>query len=825
MLRQSCGRLLESSFLPALPMTSQDLRIAVRSLIRVPALAVTSVLTLAVAIGMTTSVFTVVNAQLLRPLPYKQADRLAIIWSASKEGGRDPVSFDDFEDWRRNSKTIESAAAYTTYYKPVLTGSGKTERLAALLVTHEYFKVMASNPMLGRFFRPEEDREGRDDVVVLSYQLWRTQFGSDPNVVGRTIVLNAHQNTIVGVAPADMPLLPASLADEPVRIYRPVGEGFNSGSRDGRHLETIVRLRPGVIIDQAQAEIDVRSKQMEREHPKEDAHLSTRVVGLRADMTRSVGTALLSLQGAVLLLMLIACANIASLMLARSSGRSREMAIRAALGAGKRHLAQMLVAECLVLGSVGGLGGLLLASWSTAALNAIAAQVLPDAGSVAIDTRVLVFALAVSLLASTLFGMAPILRLSSVNPDGALKSGTRIIGDHRNRLRELLATGQIALALILLVAAGLLGKSFLRLGSVNPGFDPRGVLSASLSLPQDRYQTDAAVSQFIQNTLTRVHALPGVSRAAAVSVVPLSGDFDRTSFEIAGKPASAGERQSPDRYLITPGYFETLRIPILQGRTFDTRDDESRTPVCIISETAARRWFPGESPIGKKIRAGGNQSFDSSPFREVVGVAGDVAQYGLGLTPTPQIYMPHAQFATRYMTLMVRTSGHPEQLALPVQKAVFAVDADQPVYDVKPLEQIVSNTIAARRFGLWLLAAFAFTALALAVVGIYGVVSYSVRQRTSEFGVRIALGARPSEVLRGAMAGSMAVIMTGLTLGIVGCLAMSKLLAGFLFGVSATDVSTFAFLTLFLMAVALTACYVPARRAMRVNPITALHYE
>ncbi len=806
-------------------MTLQDLRIAVRSLIRTPALAMTSVLTLTLAIGMATSVFTIVNTLLLRPLPYKQADRLAMIWCSSKEGSRDPVSYDDFEDWRRDSRTIESGAAFSTYYKPVLTGYGKAERLAALLVTHEYFKVMGSQPMLGRFFRPEEDREGRDDVAVLSHQLWRTRFNADPNVVGRTILLNARPITIVGVAPADLSLLPASFTDEPAQIYRPVGEGFNSGSRDGRHLETIIRLRPGVTIHQAQAEIDVRSKQMEREHPKVDAHLSARIVGLRADMTRNAGTALLSLQGAVLLLMLIACANIANLMLARSSGRSREMAIRAALGAGKRHLTQMLLAESLVLGLAGGVSGLVLAYWSTAALNAVTARLLPDAGSVVIDTRVLVFTVTVSFAAALLFGMAPVLRLSSVDPDDALKSGTRIIGDHRNRLRQLLAAGQIALALILLVAAGLLGKSFLRLRSVNPGFDSQGVLSASLSLPQARYQTDAAASQFIENLLTRLRTLPGVSQAAAVSVVPMSGDFDRTSFVIEGKPALPGEQESPDRYLVTPAYFQTLRIPILHGRAFDTRDDEGRTPICVISETAARRWFPGESAIGKKIRAGGTGGFDDSPFREVVGVVGDVAQYGLGLAATPQVYIPHAQFATRYMTLMVRTSGSPELMAAPLEKAVFAVDADQPLYDVKPLDQIVSDTIAARQFVLWLLAVFALSALTLAIIGIYGVVTYSVAQRTSEFGVRIALGANPDDILRKALAGSLVIILAGLAVGIAGSLAMSKLLGSFLFGVSATDASTYGFLTLLLLAVALAACYIPARRAAKVDPIAALRYE
>ena len=350
-------------------------------------------------------------------------------------------------------------------------------------------------------------------------------------------------------------------------------------------------------------------------------------------------------------------------------------------------------------------------------------------------------------------------------------------------------------------------------------------MSASLSLPQARYQTDAAASQFIENALTRLRTLPGVSQAAAVSVVPMSGDFDRTSFVIEGKPALPGEQESPDRYLVTPAYFQTLRIPILHGRAFDTRDDEGRTPVCVISETAARRWFPGESAIGKKIRAGGTGGFDDSPFREVVGVVGDVAQYGLGLAATPQVYIPHAQFATRYMTLMVRTSGSPELMAAPLEKAVFAVDADQPLYEVKPLDQIVSDTIAARQFGLWLLAVFALSALTLAIIGIYGVVSYSVAQRTSEFGVRIALGANPDDILRKALAGSLVIILAGLAVGIAGSLAMSKLLGSFLFGVSATDASTYGFLTLLLLAVALAACYIPARRAAKVDPIAALRYE
>jgi putative ABC transport system permease protein len=437
-------------------MLLQNLRISVRSLLRVPGFATTSILTVAVAVGMATSVFSVVNALLLRPLPYKNAGRLAVIWSSSPNGSRGPVSFDDFEDWRRDSRTLESAALYTSYYKPILSGSGSAERLSALLVSHQFFTVMGVKPKLGRFFLAEEDREGHDDVVVLSYDLWRGKFHADPDVVGRSILLNSSPHTIVGVAGPDLLPLPPSLADEQAQIYRPVGQSFDPGSRDGRHLNTLVRLRPGVSIEQAQAELNLRCSQMEREHPDADAHLAARIAGLRNDMTRNVRAPLLALQAAVLMLMLIACANVANLLLAKSSARRREIALRQALGAGIAHLTRMLLTESLVLGLLGGLGGLLFAVWGTAGMTAIAARVLPDAGSISIDPRVFVFSLLLSLASSTLFGIAPIFWLRSVHIDDALKNGSRIAGDHRNGLRQGLAAGLVASFVAAKLIAGFL---------------------------------------------------------------------------------------------------------------------------------------------------------------------------------------------------------------------------------------------------------------------------------------------------------------------------------------------------------------------------------
>jgi putative ABC transport system permease protein len=456
-----------------------------------------------------------------------------------------------------------------------------------------------------------------------------------------------------------------------------------------------------------------------------------------------------------------------------------------------------------------------------------AIAVLPDAGSIVVDGRVLLFSLLLSFAASILFGTAPVLRLSPGHLQDALKNTTRVAGDSRNGLRRSLAAVQIALALLLLVATGLLGKSLLRLRSVNPGFDPQGVITASLALPQARYRSEAAVVQFYDRLLDSLRTLPGVPGAAMVSVVPLSGDFDRTAFQIAGKQFGSGAMESPDRYIVSPGYFRALHIPLLHGRLLTEQDDANHDPVCVISETAARQWFTGQSPLGKKVRAGSASGhLDKSPFREIIGVVGDIAQYGLGLPPTAQIYMPYAQYPARYVTLMIRTDGDPQSLANPVRKTVFSLDREQPVYDVKPLEEIVSGTITTRRLGVWLLGAFALGALLLAAVGIYGVVSYSVSQRTSEFGIRIALGAGPADVVRKAIADALGMTAVGLGAGVVASYAISKwMLSGFLFEVSATDAATFAIVPLFLAVVALVACYVPARRAAMVDPIMALRIE
>jgi putative ABC transport system permease protein len=485
----------------------------------------------------------------------------------------------------------------------------------------------------------------------------------------------------------------------------------------------------------------------------------------------------------------------------------------------------MLLSESLVLGGLGGLAGVLLALWSMGGMTIFAARVLPDAGAITLDARVLAFALVLCAVTVIVFGMAPILRLGPTRIEEGLKQSGRIAGDRRNGTRQFLAALQVALALVLLIATALLGKSFLRLRNVNPGFDPQGVLSASIALPSAKYRTEAATEEGIRRILENLTATSGVQAAAAVSVVPMSGDFDTTAFVIQGRVQRAENHSGPDRYIVSPEYFRVLHIPLRQGRLFSPRDDAEHPPVCVISDSAARLWFPGESPIGKRIRAGGVAGFDDSPFREVVGVVGDVAQYGLGLTATPQIYMPHSQFATRYMTLMIRTGGDPAAMAGAVRKAVSEADSEEPVYNVATFEEIVANTMAARRLGVWLVAAFGFAALLLAAAGTYSVMSYSVACRTFEFGVRIALGARSCDVVRHAFAGTLSMTVAALAAGIMGSLAVSKLISGFLFGVAAVDVSTYVSVTLFLAAVALGSCYFPARRATGVDPVTVLRSE
>jgi putative ABC transport system permease protein len=806
----------------------RDFRHACRTLLHEPGFSFACVASLALAIGIATAVFSAVNSVLLRPLDLPEPDRLALLWGVERSGDtRSVVSFADFEDWRKNTYALEAAAAYTSYDKPVLTGTGPAVRLSSLRVSHGYFGVLKAKPALGRFFLPEEDWDGQDDVVVLSYQFWSERFRSNPKLIGQRMRLNGSPVRVVGIASPDLKPLPKSLADEPPQIYRPVGEQRGEKSRDGRHLQTIVRLRAGATIEQAQAELNVLCRNMQRLHPDVDAHLAVRIVSLKDDLTRNLKRGLLSLQLSVLAVLLIACANVANLLLARSAKRQRELAIRTALGAGIRRLARMLFAESLVLSCVGGGAGFVVALWVSTALQYGSAKVLPDTRHFPFDFRVLAFSVLLSVGAGLLVGVAPVWLMVSSRIEGVLREGGRsVAGNRKPILRPLLAAGQIAIALTLLIAAGLLTRSFLRLRALNPGFDAHGVLTAGITLPSARYETESSRIEFFESLLPNLRRLPGVSRAALVTPLPLSGDFDTTKVGIRGRVVAAGDLSSPDRYVVTPDYFDAVKIPLLQGRLFDQRDDASHTYIALISQTAARVLFRGESPIGKKIRAGAaSVDWDHSPYREIVGVVADVEQYSLGQPARPQIYMPYAQYADSYVTLVLRTAGDPAMLAEPLRHAILFADAEQPVYDVIPFDSLVEGSMAARRFSIWILGGFAVGALMLAVVGIYGVISYGVAQRRQEFGIRMALGACPADISRQAVVSGVPMIFSGILLGLGGAVAIRSLVASFLFQVSSTDIESFLAISAGVLLVAFAASYLPARRVSRISPLEALKHE
>ncbi len=799
-----------------------------RTLWREPGFTVPSVTSLALAIGIATTVFSAVNSVLLRPLNLPHPDRLAMLWGVERDGGaRSVVSFADFEDWRKNSRAFESAAAYTSYYKPVLTRQGPPERLSSLWVSHDYFAVLEAKPFIGRFFRPDEDFEGRDDVVVLSYDLWRDRFHGDRNLLGKRILLDSRPETVVGIAGPDLAVLPTSLGGRPPQLYRAVGEQPGEKSRDSRHLRMVVRLKPGVTVAQAQSELNVLCRQMERAHPDTDAHLAVRIVPVRDDITRNLRSSLIGLQLSIFAVVLIACANIANLLLARSARRQREWAIRGALGASTSHIVRLLLAESLVLSFSGGTLGLLLAFWGRALLEFASHTVFPDTRSFPFDFRVLLFAAGLAVGTGVAFGLAPIGHVISRRFARALTEGGRsIAGTPKQDLRRVLAAAQIAVALVLLISAGLLTRSFLRLRSASPGFDAQGVLTAGITLPQARFRTDESRVAFFNRLLPRLHALPGVKSVALVTPLPLSGDFDGVGVERQGKQVPESEWPMADRYVVTPDYFDTLRIPLVEGRSFDKRDDATRPYVALINRTAARVLFAHESPIGKKIRVGAaSVEWEQAPFREIVGVVRDVEQYGLGMPVRAQIYVPHAQFAVGFTSLVLRTAGDPNALAQPLRRVVLNADPEQPIDDVVPFPDLIEGSLAARRFGTWILGGFAVAAVFLAMIGIYGVISYGVAARKQEFAIRMALGARAADISWAAISAVVPILSAGIFGGVAGAWAARQWLHRFLFGIGTTDPGSFIGMPLLIALVAILACYLPAKRAAQIEAAEALKCE
>ncbi len=805
----------------------QDVRYGIRMMRRSTAITAIAVISLALGIGANTVIFSVVNAILLKSLPFNDPDRIVLAWgNSSNEGNRrSQVSATDVDDWRNQNSVFEDITTYGGWSATLL-GDGEPERIQGIQVGDGYFSIMKATPIFGRAFLPEEQQDGKDFVIILGYGLWQRRFSGDPNVVGQTVSLSGRPYTIVGVMPADFQPLPTSLVDPRGDFYRPVAEPHDEEQRSARHLRSIARLKPGVTLEQAQAEMTTIASRIEQEHPTNNRGYGVRLVTLPEDTVGGLRPTLLMLFGAVGFVLLIACANVGNLLLARSAARQKEIAIRRALGAARSRLVRQFLTESIMLAMIGGGLGLLLALQGTSIIEALGSQVTPLLVGIKIDSSVLVFTLVASLLSGIVFGLAPALHVSNPDLNESLKEGGRSsgAGASRNRLRSALVVSEVAMALVLLICAGLLIKSVLRLRDLSPGFNSENQLTMNVTLPSAKYPKAQMWVSAYNQMVERIEALPGVQSAGLTSVLPLSGNFDGRGLAVEDYPKPRGEELDVDLYITTPGYLRTMAIPLLKGRALTEQDVEDVLQVALINETMARELWPDQTPIGKRIKFPGSER-NPQPWRTIVGVMGDVKQYGLDRKDPMQIYLPEAQFPTSFMSLVVRTSVDPKTMIAAVRNEIQSVDKDQAVYNITTLDQLLADSISLRRFSMILLIIFAALALTLAGVGIYGVISYSVTQRTHEIGVRMALGASRRDIIKLVVGQGMTLTLAGVAAGLAASFALTRVLESLLFAVSETDLATFILIPAILTAVALAACAVPARRATKVDPMVALRYE
>ena len=798
----------------------QDIRYGIRMMFKKPGFTAIAVITLALGIGANTAIFSVVNGVLLRSLPYKDVDRILTVWESDSKTGKkeDGAAPANFLDWRDQIQVFERMAIAEPYSHR-LTGNDEPESLRSWLVSEGLFEILGVNALYGRTFVPEEYQAGNDRVIVIGEALWRRRFGANPELVGQSLLLNGQPHTVVGIMPAEFEFPSGRVMWAPL-VTR------DSYKRDRRstYIKVIARLKPEVTREQAQQEMTAIQTRLAEQYPNDIQERGVVVIPLVEQMTAQARPALLLLLGAAGFVLLIACANVANLLLARGGERQKEFAIRAALGAARSRLMRQLITESVFLGLLGGAGGILAAWWCLDLVLAFSPPSLPRYTEISFDGRVLMFSLAVSLLTAFIFGLAPSLQFSRPDLQDSLKEGGRSGGDgsFRHRLRNVLVVSEIALALTLLVGAGLLVRSFVRILQVDPGFSADKAFSLEVHVwgssrtPQQR-------AAFFEQTLDRIAAVPGVEAAGAVSALPFhdnSIDINGT-FSIEGRPAPA---QEPSAFLTiaTIDYFSAMGIPLRSGRLFTRFDREGSQSVALIGETMARRFWPDEDPVGKKIKL----AFLGQPkVREIIGVVGDARHTGLDSNPRTEIFLPHPQEPYGSMTYVVRTPRESAALLQAVKKEVWAVNKDLPFASIATIDELVSRSLGERRFNLLLLGSFAIIALTLASIGIYGLMSFSISRRTHEFGVRMALGAQTRDVITLVLREGMVLTMTGVALGLVASVALTRLLSSLLFGVTATDPATFAVVSFVLAGVALAACLVPARRATRVDPMVALRYE
>jgi putative ABC transport system permease protein len=782
------------------------------------------VVTLALGIGANTAIFSVVNAVLLRPLRFSEPGRLMTIWQKADDGPYSNVGYATFLDWQSQNHSFERMAV-NSQWTPVIVGNQQAERLQGRRVSREFFRVLRSQPLYGRDFLPEEDRPDIKQVVILSYGLWQRKFGGDPDVVGKQIPVNGMSYTVVGILPANFEKV--FLSDgQASQIWAPLGYDLSQAwaCRTCQHLQAIGRLKPGVSEAQAQAEMDAISHNLMRDHPTEYSVAGVVMIPLQEQVVGKTGVALYTLLGAVLLVLLIASANVASLLLSRATQRGREMAVRSALGASRVRLVRQLLTEAVLLCLMGGALGLMLGVWGLRLLPLLGSANIPRIDAVSLDLRVLGFTFGLAMLSGVLFGLAPAWQSARPDLNEALKEGGRTsVGGPRQRLRGAFVVSTVALALVLLLSAGLLLRSLGRLLSVDAGFAPQNLLTATIDIAGPKYQDDPPVINFYRQVLERVRAIPGVQNAALVSQLPLGGNLDEYGIHVEGKISRNPENDpSGDRYGISPDYLRTMGIPILRGRAFTEEDRKDSLPVVLVNDTLARRMWPGEDPIGKRVKIGGLDG----PWRTVVGVTGDVLHSGLDSPHSLQFYLPETQWwVDSSRVLVVSASGLPQYLAPAVKQAVAEVDGNAALSKIASMEQVVSASVGQRRFTLLLLSLFAVVALLLAAVGIYGVVSYFVSMRCQEIGVRMALGARPQDVLKMVLRHGLMLTLSGAVVGLLAGTVSAHAMQSLLFQVRPADPVNLIAVSLLLIVTAALASYIPARRATKVDPMVALRYE
>jgi putative ABC transport system permease protein len=799
----------------------QDLSYGFRVLRKSPGFTAVAVITLALGIGANTAIFGVIESVLLRKPPYQDPQHLILIWGESVGGYRNQVSYTDVEDWRRGNNVFEDIAAYARW-SAILAGSDAAQRVSAIQVSDAFFRVLRGRPLLGRLFLPDDQRDGKDQVVVIANDLWRTRFSSDPNIIGRTLRINAESYQVVGVLPQDFHSLPQSLVDGQTEIYRPAAEKYDDTTRSNRHFRAIARLRQDATLQQAQAQLSAIAAQLSQSHPRDNTGYGLRVTTMKEDLVGDVRPALLLLYAAVVFVLLIACANVANLLLARSGFREREIAVRAALGASSARLARQLITESVLLSLTGGCLGLLVAGAIIAGSRSLASHSLPAMNGVTINAGMLAFTTTVAVLAGLVVGLFP--AFYGVRPSlvSSLKaSGMTTVSGSRSWLRDHLVVGEVALALALLVGAGLLLRSVQHLSSVDPGFNVDSVVTSDVTLPWSKYGDTPATVRFYTRLVEGLRAQPGVQMVGLVSTLPLA-DFDNVGFMVEGQTLPVGRGPAADRYVVSPDYSRVMQIPLKSGRSFTDADSDQTPPVVLVNETMAHQIWPKEDALGRRIKL---PPFENQPWRTVVGEVADVKQYSLEQSPTMQLYLPYRQVPWNYMTVTVRTALPSASLRGFMRKEVKNIDSDAAVSEPVTLADILSDSIESRKFTMLMLLGFAILAATLAAVGVYAVFSYLVAHRTREIGVRLALGAPPWRILTMIMRRGLGLVAAGSGLGLCFAFAASRAVASMLFEVKPHDLLTYLAVPCVLVSVALLACYVPARRATKVDPMVALRYE